>query len=82
MPEMHVRLASLGRLGHGVDGLGLGRVGQVAANEGTVEAIVRALGETDGLLGNTALYGLLHAYVPSAVLRLELAATAACGSVQ
>ena len=59
----------------------LGRVRQVATGEGKVEADVRALGETDGLLGNTALNGLLRAYVPNAVLRLELAATAASGGV-
>ena len=47
-----------------------------------MEADVRALGETDGCLGNTALNGLLRAYVLNAVLRRELAATAAFGAVQ
>ena len=60
----------------------LGRLRQVAADEGTVEADVRALGETDGLLGTIALNTLLRAYIPDAVLRLERAAAAASGAVQ
>ena len=59
-----------------------GRLRQVAADEGMVEADVLALGEADGLLGNGPLDVLLRAYVPRAVLRIELAATAAPGAEQ
>jgi hypothetical protein len=52
----------------------LGRVKQVATDEGSVKAYVHALGEPDGLLGNAPLNRLLRAYVPNAAPRL--AATA------